>query len=137
MSMPPHLAGRLPVNMPQQGVYLFSEAGNHLYTGRSNNLRKRYSQHCNPGSQHNQAVFAFKIARETTGQLQPAYTQGETSRAGLSRSPAFARAFGDAKARIQRMEYRYVEQQDQRLQALLELYCAIALGCPYNDFDTH
>jgi hypothetical protein len=137
MSLPPFTDGRLPKVMPSSGVYLFSEAGEHLYAGRSNNLRQRYGQHCNPGSQHNQAVFAFKLAREATGQLEPAYRPGATSRLGLSQSEIFIQSFVDAKARIRRMEYRYVEQQDQTLQALLELYCAIALGCRFNDCNTH
>ncbi len=35
------------------------------------------------------------------------------------------------------MEYRYVEEPDQNRQALLEIYCAIVLDTPYNDFGTH
>jgi hypothetical protein len=35
------------------------------------------------------------------------------------------------------MEYRYVEEADQNCQALLEIYCAIVLETPYNDFGTH
>jgi hypothetical protein len=137
MRMPPCADGRLPKAMPQMGVYLFSEGSNHLYAGRSNALRKRYGQHGNPGSQHNQAVFAFKLAREVTGQLTPGYAPGPNSRVGLLQNADFARAFVHAKARVLRMDYRLVEQTDQTLQALLELYCAIALRCPYNDFNTH
>jgi hypothetical protein len=42
-----------------------------------------------------------------------------------------------ANARIRAMEYRYVEETDQNRQALLEIYCAVVLGTPYNDFGTH
>jgi hypothetical protein len=35
------------------------------------------------------------------------------------------------------MEYRYVEEADQNSQALLEIYCAVVLQTPYNDFNTH
>jgi hypothetical protein len=35
------------------------------------------------------------------------------------------------------MHYRYVEETDQNKQALLEIYCAIALQTPYDDFSTH
>ncbi len=52
-------------------------------------------------------------------------------------NPDFAAAFIAAKERIRRMEYRYVEEGDQSRQALLEIYCAVVLGTPYNDFDTH
>ncbi len=51
--------------------------------------------------------------------------------------PAFAAAFTAAKERIRQMEYRYVEEADQNRQALLEIYCAVVLATPYNDFGTH
>ena len=52
-------------------------------------------------------------------------------------NPVFAAAFAAAKERIRRMEYRYVEEDDQTRQALLEIYCAVVLGTTYNDFGTH
>lgn len=128
-------AGPLPIGV--RGVYLFSEGGRHLYVGRSNNIRQRLRQHRQPSSQHNQAVFAFKLAREETGKLVAAYRMGPNSRAGLIGDPALSEAFSRAKARVRSMEFRYVEEEDQTRQALLELYCAIALSCPYNDFNTH
>lgn len=137
LQMQPCRDGKLPKGMPQQGIYLFSEGARHLYVGRSNSLRRRYGQHCNPASQHNQAVFAFKLAREGTGQVKPGYVPGATSRVGLSKTEPFMASFVAAKTRIRRMDYRFVEEADQTLQAILELYCAIALGCPYNDFNTH
>lgn len=51
--------------------------------------------------------------------------------------PVFAAAFSAAKERIRQMEYRYVEEVDQNRQALLEIYCAVVLATPYNDFGTH
>jgi len=51
--------------------------------------------------------------------------------------PEFRDAFAEAKARIRRMEYRFVEERDQNCQALLEIYCSVVLGTPYNDFKTH
>ena len=128
---------RLARDMPMQGVYLFSEGDRHLYVGRSNHLRDRVGQHCRAGSQHNQAVFAFRLAREATGLMTPAYTTGAGSRKGLAADAGFGEAFSAAKARVRAMDYRCVEETDQTRQALLELYCAIALGCPYNDFNTH
>jgi predicted GIY-YIG superfamily endonuclease len=137
IAMTPAGHGRLPRGMPHQGVYMFSEGDRHLYVGRSNHLRRRFGQHCRPSSQHNQAVFAFRLAREATGLTIPAYSTGEDSRAALARDPVFNGAFAAAKTRVRAMDYRCVEITDQTRQALLELYCAIALGCPYNDFNTH
>lgn len=51
--------------------------------------------------------------------------------------PEFLTAFDAAKARIRSMDYRFVEEADQNRQALLEIYCAIVLETPYNDFGTH
>jgi hypothetical protein len=136
VSMAPAGKGKLPKELPQQGVYLFSEGDRHLYVGRSKNLRRRYAHHCNPGSQQNQAVLAFRLAREMTGKIKPAYLAGEDSRVGLSTEPLFVAAFVEAKARIRRMDYRCVEETDPTRQALLELYIAIVLECPYNDFNT-
>jgi hypothetical protein len=123
--------------MPQSGVYLFTETGRYLYVGRSNGLRNRYGRHCRPGATYRQAAFAFQLAREATGRTQAAYRAGAGSRAGLMLDPAFAAAFTAAKERIRQMEYRYVEEADQNRQALLEIYCAVVLATPYNDFGTH
>ena len=137
LAMQPLHYGTLPRDMPKSGVYLFTEKGRHLYVGRSNVLQGRYGRHCRPGATHRQAAFAFQIAREITGRTTVAYRAGEGSRAGLMRDDAFATAFSDAKERIRKMQYRYVEQVDQTRQALLEIYCAVVLATPYNDFGTH
>ena len=133
----PLVFGELPVRMPKSGVYLFSEGGSHLYVGRSNRLRKRYFLHCRPGSRQNQASFAFKLAKEEVAQSAPQLILIVQSRATLAATPVFATAFASAKERIRRMAYRYVEEDDQTRQALLEAYCVIALATKHNDFDTH
>ena len=50
LATPPLAYGVLPRDMPKSGVYLFTEAGRHLYVGRSNVLRARYGRHCHPGA---------------------------------------------------------------------------------------
>ena len=137
LAMAPLGYGALPRDMPLSGVYLFTEAGRHLYVGRSKVLRGRYGRHCLPGATYRQAAFAFQLAREATDRTTASYRAGEGSRAGLMLDPDFAAAFMAAKERIRKMEYRYVAEADQNRQALLEIYCAIVLGTPYNDFGTH
>jgi hypothetical protein len=129
--------GGLPCDMPASGVYLFSENGWHLYVGRSNVLRKRHGRHCRPGATHKQAAFAFQLAREMTGRTKASYRAGDDSRDGLMKNSAFAAAFVSAKERIRAMDYRYMVESDQNRQALLEIYCAVVLATPYNDFGTH
>lgn len=133
----PRRFGKLPTTMATAGVYLFTDAGHHMYVGRSNRLRARYFLHCRNGSQQNQASFAYRLAREKLGIEKPSYVPGPGSRAGLAATAEFIKAFADAKARIRQMEYRHVEETDQTRQALLEAYCAIVLETPYNDFGTH
>jgi hypothetical protein len=80
VAMPPVTIPTLPANAPRECVYLFSDVGKHLYVGRTRHLRQRMRQHSIPSSRHNQAVFAFRIARETTGRLVATYT-GDGTRA--------------------------------------------------------
>lgn len=134
----PPMEFRSPLpDLPRKGAYLFSEGSRHLYIGRSNNLRQRYRLHCHRGATDRQAAFAFRLAREATGRMTPSYRQGDDSRQGLMQDEKFQAAFADAKKRIIKMKYRYVEEPDQIRQALLEIYCAVALQTPYNDFGTH
>jgi len=71
-----------------------------------------------------------------TGLTQASY-QPEGSRASLVADPGFAKAFSEAKARVRSMELRFVEEPDPLCQALLEIYAAVVLQTPYNDFATH
>lgn len=128
--------GALPPNAPQKGIYLFSDGARPMYVGRTKNLKRRIVNHCGNGSRENQAVFAFKLARETTGKPKAAYTT-DGSRAALMKDPAFAASFTEAKKRVRRMDLRFVEEPDSLRQALLEMYVAVVLRTPYNDFDTH
>jgi hypothetical protein len=69
-SMEPVKINALPKGAPSQCIYLFSEGSRHLYVGRTRHLRQRLRQHSIPASQHNQAVFAFRLAREATGNVE-------------------------------------------------------------------
>jgi hypothetical protein len=134
LAMKPLRFGQLPKAMAQSGVYLFSEGSNHLYIGRSNVLRKRYQLHFRT---HRSAAFAFLIARQETGRHTASYKKGDDSRDGLMKDPDFTAAFAATKLRMRDMDYRYVEERDQVRQALLEIYCAVVLQTPFNDFGTH
>lgn len=49
----------------------------------------------------------------------------------------FRPEFDAAIARIREMDVRWVAESDPTRQALLEIYCAIALGTEYNNFKNH
>jgi len=136
MLMTPLNMTALPSKLPEKCIYLLSEEENHLYVGRTRRLRQRLRQHSIAGAQHNQAVFAFKLAREVTGRLAAAYSAAG-SRIALCAEPVFAEAFQQAKARVRNMDLRFVEETDPTRQALLEIYVSVVLRTKYNDFDTH
>jgi excinuclease UvrABC nuclease subunit len=136
LSTAPHKYSELPRGLPRCGIYLFSDGPNHLYVGRSNRIRGRLASHCRDSSRHNAASFAFRIARIETGRVQAAYNAAG-SRAKLSDDPQFARAFREAKAFLRTLDIRFVEEAEQTTQALLEIYAAVRLETPYNEFRTH
>lgn len=136
MAMEPVTIHTLPKGSPAQCIYLFSEGTRHLYVGRTRHLRQRLRQHSIPAAQHNQAVFAFRLAREMTGRLVADYS-ADGSRVALSLTADFGAAFSKAKERVRSMDVRFVEETDACRQALLETYVSIVLKTPYNDFNTH
>ena len=136
VSMEPHTVLALPQIVPLECIYLFTENSRPLYVGRTRKLRQRLRNHCGSASGHNQAVFAFKLAREATGRMKAGYSKHD-SREVLIANADFSSAFVAAKARIRRMELRFVEEKDPLSQALLEIYASYVLRTPYNDFETH
>jgi hypothetical protein len=130
MRMEPVTLAGLPRKVPQSGIYLFSEGQLHLYVGRSKRLRERLRYHCGSAKD---APFAFKLARELTGNIKAAYST-EGSRSQLLSDDKFLVAFQTSKDRIRQMDIRFVEEADSNRQALLEIYATISLAAPYNDF---
>lgn len=137
MKQDPVTEGMLPHTMPLKGVYLFSENGLHLYVGRSRNMRRRYGMHTRESSGHYSASFAFRLAKEARGITGVSYKSDAYNRQGLSEQFAFQKQFTEEKKRVRLMEFRFVEETDPTRQAILEIYCALALETPYNNFDTH
>ena len=137
VGMTPVTTGILPREIKGAGVYMFSEGGSHLYVGRTRNVRSRYGQHTRIGTGHNNAPFAFKLAREATGILRSTYKSDETSRANLMLNEDFLAAFNIALERMREMEFRFIEEADPTRQCLLEIYVSVVCGSLYNDFDTH
>ena len=116
----------------KSGIYLFSEDGKNLYIGRSRKIRSRLRMHV---GHYAGASFAVKLARLDTGR-KTSYTTKDSTKE-LMNDPKFLAAFEKARERIRQMEVRYVEESDCNRQALLEIYATLALGTPYNDFETH
>jgi hypothetical protein len=134
LASPKHKIGTLPTKIPNAGVYVFSEAGSHLYVGRTNSLRKRLQYHTR--NNHNQATFAFLLARHQTGSLKASY-QPKGSRQDLLTNPEFRTAFEAARVRIKAMDIQFIEESDPVRQTILELLAALRTNARYNDFDNH
>ena len=126
----------IPKDMPERGIYLFSEGDDHLYVGRSNSIRNRLGQHGRLSSKDKSAPFAFKLARESTGNIKASY-KTDGSRSELLKTSEFRRAFETAISRVRTLDVRVVEEAEPLCQALLEIYVAVSLGTRYNDFDNH
>jgi hypothetical protein len=136
MNMSPVTVAKLPSDVPASGIYLFSEGDQHLYVGRTNSIRRRLQNHCRPSSGHNSATFAFRLARQITGQTTPTYTENG-SRSFLEADPVFRPVFTAQKERVRNMSVRYVSEPEPMRQALLEMYVSVSLQTPHNDFDNH
>ncbi len=92
------------------------------------------------------AVSTLSEARKRTKPHWPRSSREETKRPVDYRKGArtrrladrdFMDAFSSAKERVQKMEFRAVDESDQTRQTLLEVYCAITLKTPHNDLGTH
>src|SRR5690554_2267452 len=104
LNMKPVTVATLPKEIPQSGIYLFSENGKHLYVGRTNTIRKRLQNHCRPSSRHNSATFAFRLTREITGITLATYVT-DGSRANLELDATFGSEFIKQKNRVREMPY--------------------------------
>jgi hypothetical protein len=134
LASPKYSMSDLPKVLPLAGVYLFSENGRALYVGRTNKMKKRLQYHAR--NNHNQATFAFLLAREETGRTKASY-QKDGSRDDLLRLPVFREAFDMSRERIRKMDVQFVAESDPIRQALLEICAALHAGAVCNDFDNH
>ena len=122
--------------VPGAGVYLFTEAGTHLYVGRSNDLRERIQIHGRASSKTWQAAFAYRLARAACGVVRVSYAAVAPEDDYTLQEP-FLSEFRAAKARIRQMDVRVIGESQPIRQMLLEAYIAVALQTPHNDFDNH
>jgi hypothetical protein len=83
------------------------------------------------------AAFAFKLARKATGKTTASYKVGDDSRKGLMLNAEFRTAFRGHQGPYQANGFPDCRESDQNAQALLEIYCTLALNAKYNDFNTH
>ena len=106
-SCPPMSTGDGP--LPNvAGVYLFSDGGEALYVGQTRKLRQRMRNHRGASSDHNQASFAFLLAREVAEAEYPDIDLRVTRKL-LAVDPRFSQLFAAARGRVGSMALRFVE----------------------------
>jgi len=131
------------------GVYLFSRGRAPLYVGRtgltersarvgkpgSSNFRARLAGHTRPGSPHNSAPFAWRLALEAAEKEEWFATlpPGRRERAAHAKLDAL---FCTAKEKVTAMDFRVVAIPDDHEAYAFELYAAVTLETPYNSFAT-
>ena len=125
----------LKKKLPERGIYLFSQGTKHLYVGRTQkNILKRIQAHVRKGVKD--SPFAFKLAREKTGNIKADYN-GDKKRKHLLNDKSFSTAYNQSKNEIKEMDIRFIEVTDPCEQTLFEVYVHMVLETKYNDFDTH
>ena len=120
-------------SLPQQGVYVFYENDEPIYTGRSRRMPQRIREHGGASSRHESATFAFKLFREAIGEPEghaSKYTRKELQ-------DRFPEEYSSQRQRVRSMRIRAVEIYDPLVQTVFEIYAVIALGTTrYNKFHT-
>ncbi len=119
----------------KRGVYMFYENNEPVYVGKTDNLKRRLTEHGRAASKHNDANFAFKIAK-LEWKIANA-NEKKITRNLLQEHPEFIKIFIIAKSRVSNMEIKFVEIQDPYEQYLFEFYAALHFKTKYNDFRNH
>ena len=117
----------------EAGVYVIVERDRPIYVGRSRDLRRRLNDHLS--SSVSKAALAVRIARADTG-LSADYKKGHSAHHLFDTNKTFRAAFNSATERIGAMHVRWVLEEDDVRQALLEIYVAVELKTPFNSFRT-
>lgn len=113
------------------GIYVFYEQTRPMYVGRSDNLKQRLLDHGLFSGGSGTATFAFNLAKEVL------LEDNQMTRQELMRDEWFRVEFEASADRVKRMDVRAVEITDAIEQTIFEVYAAVTLGTPYNNFNNH
>lgn len=127
--------GILPKN---GGIYVFYERKNTpVYVGRTKNIRQRIQLHTRASSKQESATFTFNLAKQEYRTLFP--DKKKTTRKLLMNEIEFIPIFNLQKERVREMYMKFIIEEHDILQTILEPYFAIKLQTypNYNTFETH
>ena len=120
------------------GLYVFyEEIDQPIYVGRTKNIRQRIQLHTRNSSKNESATFAFFLARIQYRISFPHFQKA--TRKDLMNNVEFIPFFSQQKKRVQNMYLKYIEEEHDILQTILEPYFAFKLKTypQYNTFETH
>ena len=120
------------------GIYVFYEGMEKpIYVGRTKNIRQRIQLHTRDSSKNESATFTFNLAKMEYKILFP--DKKKTTRKLLMNEIEFIPIFKLQKDRVKKMYLKYIKEEHDILQTMLEPYFAIKLKTypNYNTFETH
>lgn len=121
-------------SVPKRGIYLFIENKKYIYVGRTNRMRARLLEHGRESAGHNDASFAFKLAKIQAEKIGIDIRQ---KRNDLVKIKQFDKLFKEARQRVAKMDIKFIEIVDPIDQYLFEVYASEVLKTPFNDFENH
>lgn len=123
------------LTVPSKGIYIFyNKDGRPLYVGRTDRMRTRLLEHGRSSSRHTSATFAFLLAKEKWDEMHPGDAR---TRKDLESDQTFFLLYKEKKRDVAEMQIRTIEVADPAEQVLFEVYAALELETPYNDWENH
>jgi hypothetical protein len=136
----------------RRGIYLFTDAGEHLYVGRTGitarsrakggipitSFRHRFDQHTQLGRPPGASSFANRLMLERASELNLVVPAGWWTN-GKAAGSTIYELYVAAKIRIAAMECRVVSFEDDLRgvrSSVAEIYAHVHLRTYYNDFST-
>ena len=120
------------------GIYVFYEGTkNPIYVGRTKNIRQRIQLHTRDSSKNESATFTFNLAKKEYYLSLP--KEEKITRKDLMNKIDFIPLFAEQKERVKKMHVKYIEEEHDILQTILEPYIAFKLNTypNLNSFETH
>ena len=119
------------------GIYVFYENKIPIYVGRTKNIRQRIQLHTRESSKKDSATFAFNLAKMKYKSKFP--DKKIKTRNLLMNDKEFIPLFKLEKDRVKKMQIKFINEENDILQTMLEPYLAHKLNThpEYNTFETH
>jgi excinuclease UvrABC nuclease subunit len=120
------------------GLYVFyEEKDKPIYVGRTKNIRQRMQLHTRNSSKHESATFTFNLAKMN---FKPSLSNiKKMTRKELMEDKEFSLIFNQQKERVKKMYFKYIKEEHDILQTILEPYFSLKLRTypEFNTFETH